>query len=124
MAFTFIDRETWRFINTFAPWLSALGTLAVVITSLYLTLADRSRLRVRAGKDKVESSGYKLPDDKVTYDLISIRVTNSRDKSVFIDEVYWNVGGTITPQVINYTFALGLDLAGPSMLVGSVPTQI
>ena len=30
------DRETWLFINSFAPWLAALGTVAAVIASLYL----------------------------------------------------------------------------------------
>lgn len=30
------DQETWRFINSFAPWLAARGTLAAVIVSLYL----------------------------------------------------------------------------------------
>lgn len=40
------DRETWRFINTFAPWLSALGTLTAVIVSLYLA-RRASRLDVR-----------------------------------------------------------------------------
>jgi len=43
------DRETWRFINTFAPWLSALGTIAAVATSLYLAQRDRRiNLKVRA----------------------------------------------------------------------------
>jgi hypothetical protein len=73
---------------------------------------------------KVESSGYKSPDDKVTYDLVGIRVTNRRDKSVFSDEIYWKIGGEISPQSTNYHFVLGLDLSGPSMLVGSVPTQV
>src|SRR5438128_5518971 len=30
------DRDTWRFINSFAPWLPAVGTLTAVIVSLYL----------------------------------------------------------------------------------------
>jgi hypothetical protein len=45
MALSFFDRETWTFVNSFAPWLSAIGTLAAVITSLYLATADRTRLR-------------------------------------------------------------------------------
>jgi hypothetical protein len=31
-----LDHNKWMFINTFAPWLSALGTIAVVCVSLYL----------------------------------------------------------------------------------------
>jgi hypothetical protein len=49
---------------------------------------------------------------------------NRRDKSVFIEEIYWKIGGEIVPQSSNYNFAIGLDLSGPSMSVGGVPTQI
>ena len=41
------DQTTWLFINSFAPWLAALGTVASVIVSLYLALrASRSDIRV------------------------------------------------------------------------------
>jgi hypothetical protein len=41
------DQDTWRFVNTFAPWLSAIGTLTAVIVSLYLARrASRLALRV------------------------------------------------------------------------------
>ncbi len=43
-------KETWQFVNTFAPWLSALGTIAAVITALYLARrADKIRLQLRVG---------------------------------------------------------------------------
>jgi hypothetical protein len=126
MSLNYLDRETWRFINTFAPWLAAIGTLAAVLFSLYITLADRSRLRVRAWKQVLptEPRTVPVPNGEVGRSLVTIRVTNTRDKEIFIDEIYWNVGGTITPQPINYTFSVGLDLTSPSMLVGRVPTQI
>ena len=41
------QREFWEFINSFAPWLSGLGTLLVVAVSLHLARRDeRIRLRV------------------------------------------------------------------------------
>ena len=40
------DRETWLFINSFAPWLAALGTVAAVIVALYLA-RRASRLDIR-----------------------------------------------------------------------------
>jgi hypothetical protein len=44
------DRELWRFINSFAGWLSALGTIAAVIVALYLARQDsRIRLKVVVG---------------------------------------------------------------------------
>jgi len=30
-----VETETWKFINTFAPWFSAIGTILAVVTSLY-----------------------------------------------------------------------------------------
>jgi len=44
------DRETLKFINTFAPWLSALGTFAAVTVSLYLARrSDRISLKLSLG---------------------------------------------------------------------------
>ena len=43
---TMFDKDTWRFVNTFAPWFSALGTLLAVITSLWLARRS-SRLALR-----------------------------------------------------------------------------
>lgn len=31
----------WKFINTFAPWFSAIGTFLAVVVSLYLAHASR-----------------------------------------------------------------------------------
>lgn len=33
--------ECWKFINSFAPWLSAFGTLSAVVVSLYIALSNR-----------------------------------------------------------------------------------
>lgn len=53
-----MDRETWRFINTFAPWLAALGTLAAVVTALYLARrSERISLKVSLGIRKVAVEG-------------------------------------------------------------------
>lgn len=44
-----MDQETWKFINSFAPWLSAMGTLVAVVVALYLSQRDRRiHLKVRA----------------------------------------------------------------------------
>ncbi len=45
-----LDQQTWQFVNTFAPWLAAFGTLMAVIISLYLARrADRIAIDVRVG---------------------------------------------------------------------------
>jgi hypothetical protein len=55
------DRETWRFINTFAPWFSALGTLTAVIVSLYLARrAAKLDVRVNLSVVSLFSQGQNL----------------------------------------------------------------
>ena len=44
------DRDLWVFINGFAGWVSAFGTIAAVIVALYLARRDsRIRLKVAVG---------------------------------------------------------------------------
>jgi hypothetical protein len=58
-----MDTETWRFINTFAPWLSALGALAAVITALYLARrSERISLKLSLGIRKVAVEGGTFGD--------------------------------------------------------------
>ena len=41
--------EYWKFINTFAPWFSAFGTVTAVIVSLYLAKSEKPiKLRLLA----------------------------------------------------------------------------
>ena len=55
------DQETWLFINSFAPWISAFGTIAAVIVALYLSIREkRVRLRVSAGYRLLIIPGQKL----------------------------------------------------------------
>src|SRR2546428_709130 len=57
------DRETWKFINTFAPWLSAFGTLLAVIVSLLLARrSTAAKVQVHAGMYRVVSPGQKFGD--------------------------------------------------------------
>ena len=45
-----MGKDTWEFINSFAPWLAAFGTVAAVIVSLYLARTDkRIRLAIYEG---------------------------------------------------------------------------
>jgi hypothetical protein len=45
------EQGAWKFMNTFAPWHSALGAISAVITSLYLARRDKNiRLDVSAGQ--------------------------------------------------------------------------
>jgi hypothetical protein len=73
-----MDQDTWRFINTFAPWAAALGTFGAVLVSLYLARKSNwIELEVRAGIRKIgfiggmpitgpaSHAGIKLPHELV-----------------------------------------------------------
>ena len=77
------DRETWLFINSFAPWLAALGTVAAVIVSLYLA-RRASQPDIRVFANLISWFGQLLP--KKTFFRISV-VNHSR-KAV-VNTIQW-----------------------------------
>ena len=86
-----MDKETWRFINTFAPWLSAIGTLAAVIVSLYFARRDKKiRLDISAGHRLIAIPGQVVrPEHK---DWLVIKVTNIGHREAQITNIGWTVG--------------------------------
>lgn len=82
-----MNREIWEFINSFAPWLSGVGTLLVVIVSLYLARRDRQiRLEIRATIMKV----YGIFETDI--DVVSITITNLGFRTAAITGVWWSIG--------------------------------
>jgi hypothetical protein len=82
-------KETWLFINTFADWFSAVGTIAAVITSLYLARAqERVKLRLYSGHRLLLATGR--PDLRSEYVLVS--VTNLGHRAVTITGIGWKSG--------------------------------
>lgn len=82
-----MDTETWRFINSFAPWLSAIGTILAVITSLYLARTSRRiRLQVRAGRRTIVGQGF------ASTDVVSILITNRGHRVATIQSIGWKIG--------------------------------
>ena len=80
------DRETWLFINSFAPWLAALGTVAAVIVSLYL--ARRAlRLDIRVFAQIVATFGMEPSEE-----FFKIGVVNHGRKAVVSQIVWWSLG--------------------------------
>jgi hypothetical protein len=76
--------------KTFAPWLSATGTVSAVVVSLYLATRDkRIRLKVNAGLRKLVMPGQKLSQGT---DIVSITVTNVGYRAATINSLYWRVG--------------------------------
>ena len=83
------DKETWKFINTFPPWLSAMGTLAVVVVSLYLARRDKKiRLEVSAGHRLMVIPGQKI---KPT-DWLVLKIVNIGHREAQIINIGWKIG--------------------------------
>lgn len=82
------DRETWTFINGFAAWVSAFGTLAAAIIALYLSRQEsRVRLAVVAGVRIIVQQGA---GERLEY--LCVEVTNIGRRPAQITNLYWRDG--------------------------------
>jgi len=84
-----MDIDTWKFINTFAPWLSAIGTLSAVIVSLYLSRSEKPiKLEVCAGHRLIIGQGQKgkLPE------YLYISAINTGHRIATIISIGWKMG--------------------------------
>jgi hypothetical protein len=100
-----MDENTWRFINTFAPWFSALGTFTSAVVALYLGLRG-SRIKVRVHTSMVEildGPPYRRPGAS----FLQISAVNHGVRSVTLTSVYWRLAG----ETRRSFFAM--PLAGP-----------
>ena len=85
-----LDQELWRFVNSFAPWLSAIGTIAAVVTSLYLARKDtRIDLRVTAGVQVIVIEGARAGQG---VEVVSLDVTNFGRRAATVNSLYWKTG--------------------------------
>lgn len=83
------SKETWEFINTFSPWLSAVGTLAAVLVSLYLAGRDkRIKLKVCAGYRLLVTQGLSSESS----DYLAIQIVNIGHREAQITGIGWKVG--------------------------------
>jgi hypothetical protein len=85
----FLSQDVWRFINTFAPWFSAVGTLSAVVLSLYLARRDKNvRLKVSAGHRIIVGPGSQEPYPE----YLSIYIVNIGHRDAQIINIGWKVG--------------------------------
>lgn len=89
MSFLGLSKEEWQFVNSFSDWVAAVGTVAAVITSLYLARASqRLRLRVYAGH-RIIVGGQKQENYP---EFLTIGVVNKGSRVATVDNVGWRVG--------------------------------
>ena len=71
--------EQWAFINTFAPWVSAVGTLLAVIVSLYISYSTR-KISLKIYSDIYIYNEYEKDEE-----YIGIYVINTGYRTVFLN---------------------------------------
>lgn len=84
-----IGKADWELYNFFSNWLSAIGTLAAVIISLYLARrSGRPRASVSVGHRIVILSG----DKRKPLEVIVFRIVNIGDRTIRITNIGWRIG--------------------------------
>lgn len=79
-----MDRDVWKFVNTFAGWLSAVGTIAAVIVALYLARRDKM-IRL----DIVAQMMKRLVPGRPPEDYVTVLIRNLNPRSTLVTHVYW-----------------------------------
>lgn len=84
-----MSEEIWKHVDTVAQVLSAIGTLAAVIVSLYLARhQNAARLRVRATIGHIVAQGVPGSAEKV----LSISIANASQRNLTIESFGWRIG--------------------------------
>jgi len=73
--------EEWKFINTFAPWFSAIGTLLAVCVSLYISYSTRKIAL------SVSSGIFVFNENGVDEEYLAINVINTGYRAVFLNSL-------------------------------------
>lgn len=83
------DQKAWMFINSFAPWLSAVGVISAVLVSLHLARRDKNiRLEVSAGHRLIATPGEPGPYPE----YLVIHIVNIGHRDAQLINIGWKVG--------------------------------
>jgi hypothetical protein len=84
-----IGKAQCELINSFANWLSAIGTLAAVVVALYLAYrASRPKVQLSVRHRIVIEPG----NNGTTPEFVMFKVVNAGDRPVRITQIGWKVG--------------------------------
>jgi hypothetical protein len=89
ITFLGISKSQWELYNSFAVWLSAIGTLAAVITSLYLAKyksKPRAKLHTAIVSLIEPGAGDNYPE------FLVIRIVNTGDRNIMVTQIGWRTG--------------------------------
>jgi len=84
-----IGKAQWELVNSFANWLSAIGTLAAVCVSLYLAnRLSTPKAKVSVGLRIILGAGAKGPAPE----YVVFRVVNTGERPLRITQIGWKLG--------------------------------
>lgn len=89
LVFLGLSKTQWELINSFSNWLSAVGTIAAVVVSLWLaTKASRLRCKASVGHRLVIEQGVtgNIPE------IVEFRIVNTGDRPFHVTGIGWRVG--------------------------------
>ena len=81
-----MDNDFWQFINSFAPWLSAIGTVFAVLVALYLARKD-NRINLKVAAYLGEPVFLDKPSKGKEF--ICVSVTNVGRRSAILNAIYF-----------------------------------
>jgi hypothetical protein len=111
------DRETWAFINSFAPWFSALGTGASAVVALYLARrGSRTKLRVHCGIYHAVTQGQPSGGDR---EYLQIQATNLGFRETTVQGLMWRTGALRKAEVCAGTARHAVSTRLPAKLAYS-----
>src|SRR5690348_7809500 len=83
-----IGKAEWELINSFANWLSAIGTLAAVIVSLWLAQRSAPKAKLSVGIRAIVGPGSREPFPE----YIVFRLTNHGERPLVVTQIGWRWG--------------------------------
>jgi hypothetical protein len=84
-----LTKTQWDLINSFSNWLSAIGTVAAVVVSLWLaTKASRLQCNAQVGHRIVIGQGSHGPYPEI----LVFRIVNTGERPFQVNSVGWRVG--------------------------------
>lgn len=85
-----MDEDSWRFINTFAPWAAAFATFTAVVVSLHLAhKGSRIELEIHAG---VRNVGYVTGGGPIVLLRVGVELKGAENAPQLVCVTITNVG--------------------------------
>ena len=89
LVFLGLSKAQWELINSFSNWLSALGTIAAVVVSLWLaTRATRLQCRASVGHRLIVEPGA----GGIYPEIVVFNIVNTGERPIRITSIGWRVG--------------------------------